>query len=164
MKTSLSTSLTFFLKFLWYPFCFIFGLGMVITVFYSTRSLLMTLFTLTGVVIIMILAGILIFSLYQVSYDDNFLNVKLFLKETKIDLNNVRSISGPRLLELKPFFAIELNHEKETIKSIIFAPPITEQLEYTFTRKLSGRALTFKNKLAARLPTSVRHAGRSLIK
>ena len=130
-----------------------FGLGMVISVFHSTRSLTMTLFTLASVVLIMILAGILIFSLHQVSYDDNFLYVKLFLKETKIDLNNVRSISGPRLLELNPFYEIELNHEKGTIKNIIFAPPITEQLEYTFTRKLSGRALTFKNKLAARLPT-----------
>ena len=48
---------------------------------------------------------------------------------------------------LDPFFELEIIEERGEIRKIQFIPKISEQLNYLFTRKLTGRLLELTIKL-----------------
>ncbi len=120
---------------------------MVAMVLYSTGNVLMTAFTLGIMLLILPLGWFLIGRLSQVSYDDNFLYMKTFLDEVKVEIGKVRTVNQGNFLD--PAFEIEFLTEKETIQKIDFMLPLAEYIEFVLLRKVPESILLFKRKIGS---------------
>jgi len=95
----------------------------------------------------MIMPIMIFLKLKRVSYDDNNVYISNWRTNWTYELKNVKAIHEGNIAGLDPFFELEIIEQKGELRKIDFMPKVSEQLNFIFTGKYTGRLLEFKNKI-----------------
>ncbi len=139
MKKRLSSRLTFVYK--------TFG------VIWCLSTLILAIIILVGVqnplglfALVMILPSIPFLKLNRITFDEDFIYITKWWKEQKYELGNIKSINEGDITSMDPFFEIEINSLRGTIK-FEFMPKFIENLTFFFKKKYIGSLLELRSRI-----------------
>ncbi len=132
----LSSSLTFFYKFVCFPAWCSILFGMNILIWIETGSFEVFLVVFLFSLFMAAIAYLNIRKIRQISYGSDFVYVKNFRNESKYPLSKVKAINEPSVPLMDPTFELEFTFEKGGIEKFDFMVHIHEYLNYLWSNQI----------------------------
>lgn len=134
-RRPLSSTWTFGYKFIAFPILVLFLLVLFVLILedigYINAGVVAFMF-----LIVLLVFYFLIYRIYFIEYDDQYVYVKRFFEERKIELYRVKSVNEPYAFRLDPTFELEILPIQGSDEKFDFLIDPAESLEYVWSEEM----------------------------